>query len=1047
MVAPGPSGLEPVTAGTGTAGGAFRLRTVRAVRPFGPVRYRATPATCQTARRGLADEDEDRSTVTSANPPRPAPARQRRRGALVPTLITLGVIVIVVLILAQVWTEVLWYRQLGFGQVLLTEWGTRLLLFVVGFAVMAGAVGWSLSFGYRSRPVYAPSTQEQANLDQYREAIEPLRRLVMIFGPAVLGLFAGAAASQQWQTVQLWIHGGTVGQVDPQFGIDLGFYMFTLPGLRFVTSFLMAVAVLAGIGALATQYLYGGLRIGGQRGGAARTTRAARVHLSVIGAIIMLLIGANYWLDRYSILTKSQSNKFAGASFTDVHAVIPSKAILTGVAVVVAGAFIYTALRGNWRWPLIGIGSMIVAAIAIGGIYPAVVQKFQVQPNQQDAESEYISRNIDATLDAYGLKDVEKTDYTAKVTAEAGALRQDADTTASIRLLDPQVVSPSFKQLQQIRGFYDFPDSLSVDRYDVNGQTRDTVIAVRELDLAGLDPQQRNWTNDATVYTHGFGVVAAFGNTTAPRGAPDFWEGGIPSTGDMGPYEPRIYFSPKSPEYSIVGAPAGSTGWELDYPDDATSGAANTTFPTQTVSAGPSIGNPLNKLLYALKFGQGNILFSNRVTPESQILYDRDPRQRVQKVAPYLTLDGRVYPAVIDGRVKWIVDGYTTSDQYPYSASRSLDTVTTDSLTATSDTIQALQPKNVNYIRNSVKATVDAFDGSVTLYAWDATDPILKAWSKTFPTSLKPISDIDGATMSHLRYPEDLFKVQRDLLTRYHVTDAVQFFSGNDFWSTPDDPTSTVQVPQPPYYLTLKMPQQTGATFSLMSTFVPRGDNARNVMTGYLAADADAGNVAGKPSADYGKLRLLELPRDSTVPGPGQMNNNFTSDPTVSNELNILGRGDSKVRRGNLLTLPVGGGLLYVQPVYVQAATGTTYPTLQRVLVGFGDNIGFADTLDGALDQVFGGDSGAPAGDAGSNTGSGTPTPTPTPSPPASGTDAQSQEQAKADLTKALQQANKAIQDGQAALAIGDFAAYGDAQKSLDSAIDAALAAEARLSP
>ncbi len=421
--------------------------------------------------------------MTTDRPTRPAPAPRRRRGALLPTLIVLGVLVVVVLVLAQVWTEVLWFRQLGFGQVLLTEWGTRLILFVVGFALMAGAVGWSLSFGYRSRPVYAPSTQEQANLDQYREAIEPLRKLVMIVGPVVLGLFAGAAASQQWQTVQLWIHGGSVGQVDPQYGIDLGFYMFTLPGLRFIASFLMAVAVLAAIGAIATQYLYGGLRIGGQRGGAPRTTRAARVQLSVIAAVIMLLIAANYWLDRYSILTKSQSGKFSGAGFTDVHAVIPSKAILAGIAIFVAVMFIATAVRGNWRLPAIGVGLMIVAAIAVGGIYPAVVQKFQVQPNQQDAESEYISRNIDATLDAYDLNGVEKTDYPAKVTAEAGALRQDAETTASIRLLDPQVVSPSFKQLEQIRGFYDFPDSLAVDRYDINGESRDTVIAVRELDL------------------------------------------------------------------------------------------------------------------------------------------------------------------------------------------------------------------------------------------------------------------------------------------------------------------------------------------------------------------------------------------------------------------------------------------------------------------------------------------------------------------------------------------------------------------------------------
>ncbi|MBO3083727.1 UPF0182 family membrane protein [Cellulomonas fengjieae] len=985
-------------------------------------------------------------------PPRPSPARPRRRGALAPTLVVLGVLVVAVLLLAQVWTEVLWFQQLGFTDVIRTEWLTRAALFVAGFLVMAGAVFWSLNFGYRSRPVYAPSTQEQANLDQYREAIEPLRRLVMIVGPAVLGLFAGAAASQQWQTVQLWMHGKSVGETDPQYGIDLGFYLFTLPGLRFVVSFLTAVVVLAGIGAVATQYLYGGLRVGGQRGGAPRTTRAARVQLSLIAAVLMLLIASSYWLDRYSILTKS-GEKFVGASFTDVHAVIPSKAILAGIAIFVAVMFIVTAIRGNWRLPAIGVGLMVVAAIAVGGIYPAIVQRFQVQPNQQDAEAEYIKRNIDATLDAYDLTDVEKTAYDAEVTAEAGALRADADTTASIRLLDPQIVSPSFKQLEQIRAFYDFPDSLSVDRYEIDGESRDTVIAVRELSLDGLDAQQRNWTNDATVYTHGYGVVAAYGNTTAGRGAPAFWEQGIPSTGQMGPYEPRIYFSPKAPAYSIVGAPEDATPWELDYPADDSEGAVNSTFPTQEVSAGPSIGNPLAKLLYALKFGSEQILFSERVTSESQILYDRDPRDRVQKVAPYLTLDGRAYPAVVNEKVVWIVDGYTTSDQYPYAATRSLDDATTDSLTATSETVEALQPKTVNYIRNSVKATVDAYDGSVTLYAWDAEDPILRAWDSVFPSSLEPMSEIDGALMSHLRYPEDLFKVQRNLLARYHVTDAGQFFSGNDFWANPNDPTSEVAVPQPPYYLTLRMPDQDEASFSLMSSFIPTGTNARNVLTGYLAVDAEAGNEDGKVSEDYGKMRLLELPRDSTVPGPGQVNNNFVADPDVSNELNILGRGDSQVVRGNLLTLPMGGGLLYVQPVYVQARSGTTFPLLQRVLVAFGDDIGFADTLDGALDQVFGGDSGADAGDAGTDPDAETPptqeptdTPTDTPAAPAdpgagTGTDTT----ARADLDRALQQAKEAIAEGQAALATGDFATYGEAQKRLDTAIQAALDAEARL--
>ncbi|WP_019136491.1 UPF0182 family protein [Cellulomonas massiliensis] len=995
--------------------------------------------------------------MTFANPPRPRPTQpRRRRGPLVPTLIVLAAVVVVVLILAQVWTEWLWFDQLGFSRVLVTEWSTRGLLFVGGFLLMAGAVAASLSIGYRARPIYAPSTPEQASLDQYREAIEPLRRLVMIVGPAVLGLFAGAAAAQQWSTVQLWMHGEHVGKADPQYGIDLGFYLFTLPGMRFVVSFLLAVVVLSGIAAVATHYLYGGIRIGGSSD-APRTTPASRVHLAVLASLLMVLIAANYWLDRYSILTKS-AEKFDGASFTDVHAVIPSKAILAGVALLVAVTFVVTAVRGNWRLPFIGVGLMVVAAIAIGGIYPAVVQRFQVAPNQQDAEAEYIQRNIDATLSAYGLEDVETSEYKAETDATAGQLRQDADTTASIRLLDPQIVSPSFKQLQQIRGFYGFPDTLSVDKYTLDGESKDTVIAVRELDQSGLAADARNWINSTTVYTHGFGVVAAYGNTTAGRGAPSFWQGGIPSTGKMGDYEPRIYFGLQSPQYSIVGAPEGTTPWELDYPDDASGGAVNSTFPTQTVSAGPSIGNPLNKLLYAIKFGSEQILFSDRVTSDSQILYDRNPRDRVAKVAPYLTLDGRTYPAVVDGRVVWIVDGYTTTNQYPYAKSVPLDNATVDALTGT-DTVQALEPQRVNYIRNSVKATVDAYDGTVTLYAWDADDPVLQAWQKVFPSTVKQVADISGDLMNHMRYPEDLFKVQRTLLASYHVTDPSQFFSNSDFWQSPADP-NTPGVPQPPYYLTLKMPDQDEASFSLTSTFIPAGENPRNVLTGYLAASADAGDEAGTISPEYGKLRLLELPRDSTVPGPGQMNNNFTADPTVSRELNILGSGDSKVVRGNLLTLPVGGGLLYVQPVYVQAASGTTFPLLQRVLVGFGDQIGFAPTLDGALDQAFGGDSGAQAGDAGTNpdagTGNGgtggtdgTPEPTPTPTPgettaptPTPTGDATT---ARADLDKALRDAQEAIQDSQDALADNDFAAYGEAQKRLDQAVREALDAEARL--
>jgi len=974
--------------------------------------------------------------------------------------VVLGVLIILLLLLARVWTEVLWFSQLGYLNVLRTEWLTRALLFVVGFVAMAGAVAISMNVAYRSRPVYAPSNQEQVSLDQYREAVEPLRRLVIIVGPALLGLFAAAAASQQWTTIQLWMNEVDFGTKDPQYNLDLSFFIFTLPALRFVVSFLMAVVFLAGLAGTATHYLYGGIRIGGT---GPRSTRTARVQLAVVAAVFLVLIAANYLLDRYSLLTKA-GQKFEGASYADVNAVIPSKIILAVVAIFVAVLFVVTAVRGNWRIPAIGVGLMVVSAIAIGGIYPAVVQRFKVVPNAQELEAEFIQRNIDATKTAFGLDKVEDMPYSAATTATAGALRKDAETAASIRLLDPAIVSPSFRQLQQNKQYYNFADTLSVDRYSINGASRDTVIAVRELNLAGLGTSARTWVNDHTVYTHGFGVVAAFGNTTSIDGQPAFFEGGIPSKGELGNYEPRIYFGQNSPTYSIVGAPKTSKAWELDYPDDASGGQKNTSFPTDTIKAGPSVGNPWNRLLYALKFGDEEMLFSDRVTSDSQILYDRDPRDRVQKVAPYLTIDGRVYPAVVEGKVVWMVDGYTTSDAYPYSASAELDNATTDSLTARSTTVTPLAPQTANYIRNSVKATVDAHTGAVTLYAWDPKDPLLKAWQKVFPGTLKPLSSISSDLMSHIRYPEDLFKVQRELLASYHVRNAGDFYTNQDFWSSPNDPTQAAAVAQPPYYLTLQMPNQTAPAFSLTSTYIPAG-GSRNVLTGFLAADSEAGNVAGKPAADYGKLRLLELPRNSTVPGPGQVQNNFDADPDVSTTLNLLAQGSSTVIHGNLLTLPVGGGLLYVQPVYVQSSANTKIPLLQKVLVAFGNSIGFANTLGEALNQVFGGDAGVAID--GRNTGTGPTAPgtgatppsttsptsgsTATPGAPATTAPAPAPPTgpgaatARAALDTSLKDASAAIKDGQTALAASDFAAYGVAQQKLQKALEAAVAAEAQL--
>lgn len=1016
--------------------------------------------------------------MSFAAPPRnPAPKPRQGSGRSGPsplaiTVFAVAAVIGVILLASQFWTEVLWFKQLGFQEVIFTEWGTRAVLFLAAFLIMSAIIYFSLSLAYKNRPIYAPSTPEQATLDQYREAIEPLRKVVMFGGPAVIGLFAGLTAQSQWESIQLWLNRSSFGMTDPEFGLDYSFYVFTLPVMSFLVNFLMTAMVMAAIGAVATHYLYGGVTIGSQgRGGSA--TKTAQVQLSVLSAIFLVLLGAKYWLDRYALLLKS-GEKFDGASYADINAVIPAKGILAGVAIFVALMFVATAVKGNWRLPAIGVGLMIVSAVVVGGIYPAIVQRFQVLPNQQQMEAEYIQRNIDATRTAFGLDDIDTKNYDAKTTAETNALRDYAETTASIRLLDPTIVSPSFRQLQQNRGYYNFASNLAVDRYEIDGESRDTVIAVRELDLTGLANAQRNWVNDHTVYTHGYGVVAAYGNQIGVEGRPAFYEGGIPSVGaltdstDKG-YEPRIYFSPKAPLYSIVGAPEGTEERELDYPTDDSSGQVNTTFPTQEISVGPEIGSFWNKLLFAVKFQAEQIVLSKLVNEDSQIIYERDPAKRVAKVAPYLTLDNRVYPAVVDGRVKWIIDGYTTTNSVPYSTSAALDEATATLAGSNNIAVQALLPQEVNYIRNSVKATVDAYDGSVDLYAWDANDPILKAWQKIFPTSIQPMEDISAELMSHIRYPEDMFKVQRTLLTRYHVETAAEFFSGQDFWRNPEDPTSAraeniAAMAQPPYYQTLQMPGQDEPAFSLSSSFIAGGSGDRNVLTGYLAVNAEAGNVAGKPHPDYGKLRLLELPRGSTIPGPGQVQNNFDSDSDIATTLGLL-RNKATVLNGNLLTLPVGGGLLYVQPVYVQAQSGTQFPLLRKVLVSFGDEVQLADTLDEALDLVFGGDSGAEAGDAvikedeipvdpvdpdasedpGTEPNpepSQTPTTEPTSEPTTEPTDGPTAPGVQITLEQALQDAKKAMEDSDKALKAGDFTAYGKAQERLQLAVEAAIAAQ-----
>lgn len=531
--------------------------------------------------------------------PTPPGRLQPKRGALTPTLIVVALVVVGFIFFANVWTDVLWYQQLGFFEVFLTENVARISIFAAGFAVMFAGVFYAIRIAYHARPVYAPDSEIRDNLNRYQAQLEPVRRVVMVGLPVLFGLFAGSAASSQWQKVLLFFNQESFGQNDPEFGLDISFYLMTLPFLGFIVGFLISVAVVAGIAGILTHYLYGSIRIM-ERG--IFTSRAAQIHLAVTGASFLVLLGINFWLDRYAAV-QNNSGRWAGALYTDVNAVIPTKAILAVAAVLVAILFIAAAVIGRWRLPLIGTAMLVITSILAGGVYPWVIQQFQVRPSEQTLENEYIKRNIGMTRAAYGLDQVQVERYNATTNAAAGALAKDAQTTANIRLLDPNLISDAFSQLEQYRPYYQFPKALNVDRYEIDGKVQDTVIAVRELNPEGLSPDQQSWLNTHVVYTHGYGVVAAKGNKFTADGKPEFLQSGIPSTGVLGTdetFEPRIYFGEDSPEYSIVGAPEGTSHREQDRPAGRDTGGE--TLYTFTGNGGPNVGSFLNRVLYSIKF-------------------------------------------------------------------------------------------------------------------------------------------------------------------------------------------------------------------------------------------------------------------------------------------------------------------------------------------------------------------------------------------------------------------------------------------------------------
>ncbi|MGW5043774.1 UPF0182 family membrane protein [Streptomyces griseoluteus] len=914
-------------------------------------------------------------------------------------LVTLGVLAALGMaftMFAGFWTDWLWYRSVHYSSVFTTTLWTKIGLFFVFGLLMALAVGFNIWLAHRMRPPLSAMSMEQQSLDRYRMGIAPYKTWLLLAVTALTGLIAGASAAGQWRVWLMWVNGVPFHQKDPQFHRDVSFYAFDLPWYRFLLAFGFATAILSLIAAALTHYLYGGLRVTSP---GSRASAAATGHLSVLLGVFVSLKAVAYWLDRYGLAVKSSdfraTGNWTGLRYVDANAYLPAKNILFFIAVICALLFFATLWRRTWQLPVIGFGLMVLSAVLIGGLYPAIVQKFQVQPNEQAKEAPYVQKNLKATREAYGIDHTQVSEYSGRAaTEDKTKLRDQVGQTASIRIMDPNVVSPTFQQLQQIRNYYGFPTNLDVDRYPTkDGKGQDTVLGLRELNLGGIP--KNNWINDHFRYTHGYGVVAAKGTESDDKGRPVFTEKNLPSKGDLGEYQQQVYYGEKTTTYSIVGGPQK----EIDYSDDE--GEKTTSYQGKS---GVNLDNPLNRAAYAVAFNEPQILYSGAIGEGSRILYNRTPKDRVESVAPWLTIDGDAYPAVVDGRIQWIVDAYTTSNGYPYASRTTLGDTTADSLTATNNSRAVVAQQNqVNYIRNSVKATVDAYTGDVKLYQWDSADPVLKTWMKAFPNTVKPRSDISPELMAHLRYPQDLFKVQRELLTRYHVTNAQTFLSGSEVWQVPDDPSNDSRDSVPPYYLSMKMPDQKQQVFSLTTTFTPNG---RDNLSAFMAVDSDP------RASDYGKIRILKLPTSTTVDGPKQVQSQFNSEPSIAETISLLSRGHSQVEYGNLLTVPLDGGLLYAEPVYVRGGT-LKYPLLRKVLVTYEGRTAFEDTLDQALDKVFGVKGSKP--------------PSGTTEPPAS---------TNPTVRQALQDAQKAYDAGQEALKSGpDWDAYAKAQKDLQDAL------------
>jgi uncharacterized membrane protein (UPF0182 family) len=942
---------------------------------------------------------------------------------------TLAVLLLAFLALAAVgsvsrfYTDLLWFQEIDKTGLFWGMLRTKTLIGLLAGLGTAVIVGVNLWMVERLAPRYGLTVVARPQVERARAVLSPYLRPLRIGIAAFLGLVVGLQASGLWETFLLWRNRTSFGQRDALFNRDVSFYVFELPFLRAVFGWLFTTLVLTTLLVAAGHYILGGIRPQAETN---RVAHQAQSHLSVLLGIIVALKAWGYWMDKYQLLFSSRG-VVAGASYTDVKAQLPALEVLFWVALICALLFFWGARRGGLTFPLISIVLLVGVSLIMGGIIPAIFQRFRVEPQELARERPYIEKNIDATRKSFNLAEVKTQPFPASDDLTAQDLQVNRPTLDNIRLWDPEVLRPGVRNLQAIAQYYNFTD-VDVDRYPIGKDMRQVMISVREVDPNGLAPSARTWQNLHLAYTHGYGMVAVQVNTADEGGQPDFIVKGFnPENAAIQVDEPRVYFGeppPNAPEYVVANSAQG----EYDSPALGGETTSLYNYKGDNADGGVQLSDLGRRLAFAVRFRDINLLISGNIKNDSRLMFNRDVRERVEKAAPFLQWDGDPYAVVVDGRIKYVRDGYTTSNNYPYAQRIDLG----DAARRTEIGSRGVETVG-NYIRNSVKAVVDAYTGDVTLYAFDEQDPILRAWRKAFPNLFAPAGQIPESLRPHLRYPEDLFSIQTWIYASYHIGNPDDFYSKEDFWALPDDRAGEIRrqdttgglaaatsVKARPYYLLTKLPKGTGPEFVLVMPFTPNG---KENMVSYLAAQSDQDN--------YGKLTLFSLDRARTILGPTQVNARILATPAVSSQLTLLNQQGSSVILGNLLVVPVGESLLYVQPIFVQGSAPNSFPLLQRVAVFYNNQVGFADTLGDAIREVVTGQSpGQPPPDDGA--------PTPPATPGTGG---------NADVQTLLRQANDQYEQAQAALARGELGSYQEHITKMGQLVQQALEAQGDSSP